>query len=103
PTASVEAPATISVGPAPSLSPRELEVARLVALGRSNREIGGELSISTATVERHVANIMTKLAFRSRAQIAAWVVAQQRSRERPAIAGARLDRSTFRPVPLGAD
>jgi DNA-binding CsgD family transcriptional regulator len=57
-----------------ALSPREREVAILVAQGRSNRQIAGDLSISPATVERHVANILGKLGFNSRAQIAAWAV-----------------------------
>ena len=61
---------------APSLlTPRELEIAALVARGHSNRAIAEELVISPATVARHIANIMAKLDFRSRAQIAAWIVA----------------------------
>ena len=44
------------------------------ARGRSNRQIAGDLAISPATVERHVANILGKLGFNSRAQIAAWAV-----------------------------
>jgi DNA-binding NarL/FixJ family response regulator len=58
------------------LSPREREVAALIALGLSNRQIADELSISPATVERHVANMMTKLGHRSRAQIATWATEQ---------------------------
>jgi DNA-binding CsgD family transcriptional regulator len=63
-------PAVASPG---GLTPRELEIAALIASGRSNKAIGAELVISPATVARHVANIMTKLGFRSRAQIAAWI------------------------------
>jgi pimeloyl-ACP methyl ester carboxylesterase/DNA-binding CsgD family transcriptional regulator len=58
------------------LTPREREVATLVGRGLSNRMIADELSISIATVERHVANIFTRLDVRSRAQIAAWVASQ---------------------------
>jgi predicted ATPase/DNA-binding CsgD family transcriptional regulator len=58
--------------PPSSLTRRELEIAALVADGYSNKAIAGELVISPATVARHVANIMIKLGFRSRAQIAAW-------------------------------
>jgi DNA-binding NarL/FixJ family response regulator len=54
------------------LSRREREVAALVARGMSNREIAEALAISPATAERHVANIMNKLGYRSRAQIAVW-------------------------------
>jgi pimeloyl-ACP methyl ester carboxylesterase/DNA-binding CsgD family transcriptional regulator len=53
------------------LSPRELEVLRLVALGRSDREIAEELVLSPHTVHRHVANIRTKLRLPSRAAAAA--------------------------------
>ena len=56
-----------------ALTPRELEIARLIAGGHSNKAIAAELVISPATVARHVANIMAKLDFRSRAQIAAWI------------------------------
>lgn len=56
------------------LSPREREIAILVARGFSNRQIGDDLSISPATVERHISNILGKLGFHSRAQVAAWAV-----------------------------
>jgi DNA-binding NarL/FixJ family response regulator len=49
------------------LTPRELEVLRLVATGRSNRDIAGHLVISEKTVARHVANIFTKIGVSSRA------------------------------------
>ncbi len=58
------------------LTPREREVATLVGRGLSNRMIADELSISIATVERHVANIFARLDVRSRAQVAAWVASQ---------------------------
>ncbi len=50
-----------------SLTPRELEVLRLLAAGRSDREIAGELFISHRTVHRHVASVYTKLGVGSRA------------------------------------
>ncbi|MEV5443955.1 LuxR C-terminal-related transcriptional regulator [Streptomyces sp. NPDC052644] len=52
------------------LSPREEEVARLVAQGRANREIAESLVLSTRTVEHHVARIMRKLDVASRTDIA---------------------------------
>jgi len=57
------------------LRPRETDVARLVAEGLSNKEIGARLFISERTVESHVRNIMNKLGFNSRAQIAGWAAA----------------------------
>jgi pimeloyl-ACP methyl ester carboxylesterase/DNA-binding NarL/FixJ family response regulator len=53
------------------LTAREREVAALVARGLSNRQIADALVISPGTADRHVANILTKLGYRSRAQIAA--------------------------------
>ena len=54
------------------LSPRELEVARLVAQGLTNKQIGEALYISERTAENHVRHILVKLGFGSRSQIAAW-------------------------------
>jgi predicted ATPase/DNA-binding CsgD family transcriptional regulator/Tfp pilus assembly protein PilF len=62
-----------------TLTPRELEIARLIARGLSNRAIAEELVISQATVARHVANMLTKLGFNSRAQVAAWMARQSDS------------------------
>lgn len=56
----------------PSLSARELEVVALVAQGKTNADIAGELFISSGTVKNHVANIATKLAVSHRVAIAAW-------------------------------
>jgi ATP/maltotriose-dependent transcriptional regulator MalT len=56
------------------LTEREREVAKLVAKGLSNRDIGIELFISSATAARHVANIFSKLGFSSRSQVIAWVL-----------------------------
>ena len=55
------------------LAKREAEVARLVAEGLSNKQIGGRLFISERTVDSHVRSVLNKLGFNSRAQIAAWV------------------------------
>ncbi|GIK40504.1 MAG: serine/threonine protein kinase [Chloroflexota bacterium] len=56
------------------LTAREREVAALIAQGQSNRAIAEALVITERTAERHVANIMSKLGFTSRVQIAAWTV-----------------------------
>jgi DNA-binding CsgD family transcriptional regulator len=52
------------------LTRREVEVVRLVAIGRTNREIARELFLSPRTVEMHVGSILTKLGCRSRADAA---------------------------------
>ena len=57
----------------PELTARELEISALITRGLSNREIAADLGIAGATVARHIANIMAKLGFSSRLQIAAWV------------------------------
>jgi len=61
--------------PAP-LTDRELEVAKLITGGLSNREIADRLVISPRTAEGHVNRILRKLGFDSRAQIAAWIAAR---------------------------
>jgi DNA-binding NarL/FixJ family response regulator len=55
------------------LGKREADVARLVADGLTNRQIGTRLFISERTVDSHVRSILNKLGFSSRAQIAAWM------------------------------
>ena len=72
---------------APSLSPlqaakeqfdgltaRERQVAALVAQGKSNREIADVLVVSGRTAAAHVSNILSKLEFTSRTQIATWAI-----------------------------
>jgi DNA-binding NarL/FixJ family response regulator len=54
------------------VSPRELEVARLVAEGLTNKEIGGRLHLSVRTVESHVRNLLIKLGLTNRTQLATW-------------------------------
>jgi len=54
------------------LTAREHEIVILIARGLSNRQIADELVISPATAARHVANILAKLGFTSRTQVASW-------------------------------
>lgn len=61
-----------TAAPPGRLTPREREIVALIAKGRSNKAIAQELFISPATAARHVANILGKLGFASRAQVAAW-------------------------------
>jgi DNA-binding NarL/FixJ family response regulator len=50
------------------LTEREREVLTLIAMGMCNREIAGELFLSTATVKTHVARVLRKLGLRDRTQ-----------------------------------
>jgi non-specific serine/threonine protein kinase len=56
------------------LTPRENEVAVLLAHGLSNKQIGAELSVSVGTVRSHVDHILAKLELHSRAQVAVWAI-----------------------------
>jgi DNA-binding CsgD family transcriptional regulator/tetratricopeptide (TPR) repeat protein len=71
--------AQLTAGPAGDspLSPRELEVARLVGQGLTNKQIGQTLFVSERTAENHVQHILTKLGFSNRSQIAAWASGEQ--------------------------
>ena len=64
-----------AAAPSP-LSPRELEVAGLVARGLTNKQTGQALYVSERTAENHVQHILTKLGFGNRSQIAAWASTQ---------------------------
>lgn len=68
--ASVQQPSS----PAGSLSPRELEVLRLIAEGKTDREIAADLFISPHTVMRHVSHILNKLGLESRTAAAAHAI-----------------------------
>ena len=68
--------------PAFSLSRREEVVAALIARGYTNARIARELTIARTTVSTHVAHILAKLHFRSRAQVGAWV-ARELAEARP--------------------
>jgi predicted ATPase/DNA-binding CsgD family transcriptional regulator len=64
-----------TANPPGRLTAREREIVALIADGRSNKAIADVLYISPATAARHVANILEKLGFNSRAQVAAWASA----------------------------
>jgi len=71
-----EARSGAAVG-APRLSPRELEVLRLLARGMANREIAGELQISENTVKNHVRNLLEKLQLHSRMEAVVYAVREK--------------------------
>jgi len=68
--AGASAKTNTSTGP---LAKREAEVARLIAEGLSNKQIGTRLLISEHTVDSHIRKILDKLGFSSRTQVAAWI------------------------------
>ena len=74
PAANVPTPRQLAKKASGGLTAREREVASLIALGKSNREIADKLVISERTTERHVSSILSKLGFDSRTQIAVWAV-----------------------------
>jgi DNA-binding NarL/FixJ family response regulator len=55
------------------LSPRELDIARLVAAGATNAEIADRLRISPKTVSAHLVNVFERLGIHKRAQLARYV------------------------------
>lgn len=59
-----------------NLTPREVEVLRLVAMGWSSRQVARELVLSARTVERHISNIYSKIGVHTRAQAAAYALKQ---------------------------
>jgi DNA-binding NarL/FixJ family response regulator len=61
-----------AVEEASGLTPRELQVLRLVAAGKSNRSIATDLFLSEKTVARHMSNIFSKLGLSSRAAATAY-------------------------------
>jgi non-specific serine/threonine protein kinase len=67
----------LDAGGAGFLTPREKEIAGLLAQGLSNKAIAKSLVIAQRTAETHVANIMVKLGLTSRSQVAAWVAEQR--------------------------
>ena len=75
--ADTDSPADTASAVTQPLGKRETEVARLVADGLTNKQIGTRLFISERTVDSHVRSILNKLGFSSRAQIAAWTAAAE--------------------------
>ena len=65
------------LGRSDDLTPREREVAVLIARGLTNRQIADTLIISERTAVKHVEHILAKLQMRSRAQVASWATAQR--------------------------
>lgn len=69
-------PCPVAKGQFGGLTARERAVAALIAQGKTSRALAAALTVSERTVEGHVANILSKLGFSARTQIAAWAVEQ---------------------------
>jgi DNA-binding CsgD family transcriptional regulator len=82
-------------GPLQALSPREHEIARMVAKGYANKTIASVLDISSWTVSSHLRRIYTKLGVGSRAAMVARLLEQTRDGRRPA-----ADRPSSLPRPV---
>lgn len=63
--------------PVDQLTPREMDVLRLVAKGKSNKEIADNLVISEKTVKTHISNILSKLHLADRTQVAIYALRQR--------------------------
>jgi DNA-binding NarL/FixJ family response regulator len=81
PHAGAPSPTTVSDAPAAirevGLTRREWEVAQLLAVGLSNKDIAARLVVSLRTAETHVEHILSKLGFNSRTQVGKWVMDQR--------------------------
>ncbi|MBC2639177.1 MULTISPECIES: LuxR C-terminal-related transcriptional regulator [unclassified Rhodococcus (in: high G+C Gram-positive bacteria)] len=69
---------SIPEGEPPVLTSRQQEIAALISKGLTSPQIAAALVISARTVESHIENIMTRLGFASRSQIASWYIGQSR-------------------------
>jgi DNA-binding CsgD family transcriptional regulator len=80
-----EVPDPVDAAPrdVPTLSPRELEIARMVAKGYPNKSIAAVLDISSWTVSSHLRRIFSKLGVSSRAAMVAQLLEDRSSRESP--------------------
>jgi DNA-binding CsgD family transcriptional regulator len=77
----VRADEAVTDAPAPSLTPREVELLRLIAAGRTSGEISRELSLSIRTVGRHITNIYNKIGARSRSEATSYAIRHGIARE----------------------
>jgi len=68
-----------AVASGPLLSARELQVARLVSLGMTNKQVAIQLTLSPNTIKRHVARILRRLGLSKRSAMAAWYATTSQS------------------------
>jgi DNA-binding NarL/FixJ family response regulator len=60
-----------------SLTAREVEILKLLASGLASGELAAKLYLSVATIQRHIANIYSKIGVRNRAEATAYALRQQ--------------------------
>jgi DNA-binding NarL/FixJ family response regulator len=63
----------VKAAPDTELTPRQLEIARLIAEDLTNRQIADRLFLSERTVETHITNMLNKLGLSSRVQLSRWI------------------------------
>jgi pimeloyl-ACP methyl ester carboxylesterase/DNA-binding CsgD family transcriptional regulator len=73
-TGEAPAPGRLKADEPSTLTPRELEVLRLIAAGKTNREISDELVLSVRTVARHITNVYAKIGARGKAEATAYAI-----------------------------
>ena len=71
-----KAPPVVKAAPETELTPRQLEIAGLIAEDLTNRQIAARLFLSERTVETHITNMLNKLGLASRAQVTRWLAEQ---------------------------
>ena len=64
-----------------ALTPREYQVAQLVAVGLRNREIAADLGVTQQTVKNHIEAIYDKIGFRNRVLLTRWLLAAREGEE----------------------
>lgn len=70
----LEKSSTIQVPSNVELTPTELKVVSLVAIGMANRDIAKKLNVSQRTIESHVSNMLNKTNLKNRTELARWVI-----------------------------
>lgn len=78
PSSQPRPPVSEEPGPVETLTPREYDVAKLIARGMTNKAIAGELVLSRRTVDGHVERLYSKIGVSKRAQVATWLAEHDR-------------------------
>ena len=73
------------------LTPREMEVLKLVITGKTNKSIANEILVSEKTVEFHLDRIYTKIGARTRLMVGIWAMQQGLPQKREKVSGSSTD------------